>query len=227
MLDAVIFDFDGVIADSELLHYKALAHAFKKYDIDMSKEEHYRTYLGYSDFDNIHAVCKDYNKNWSRQQVMDIFKIKTAKFEQLAKNDALIIDGVTHFINMLLKNNIPIAICSGATAKDIEIMLHGTQLQDVFLTIVTADDVEQGKPSPQGYLLAIKKLSDNLKKTITPGKCIVIEDSYWGLEAAKNAGTKTIAVTNTYPKQELTPLASLVVDNLKTLKMDTLENIIK
>jgi beta-phosphoglucomutase len=227
MLDAVIFDFDGVIADSELLHYRALAHAFKKYGIDMSKEEHYRTYLGYSDFDNIHAVSKDYNKNWSPQQVKDIFNIKTAKFEQLAKDDALIISGVTAFIRMLQRNNIPMAICSGATARDIDLMLNGTDFKQVFLTIVTADDVKEGKPHPQGYQLAIKNLSDMLKKNIAPEKCIVVEDSYWGLEAAKNAGTKTIAVTNTYSEDKLKPLASLVVDNLSSIKMDSLEGILK
>jgi len=109
--------------------------------------------------------------------------------------------------------------------SDIDLMLGGTDFKDAFEVIVTADDVKHGKPDPEGYLQALKKLNVNEVTPIEPSQCIVIEDSHWGLEAASAAGMNPIAVTNTYPKEELDGKARKIVDRLDELTVDDLHNL--
>ncbi|MBC8378775.1 MAG: HAD family phosphatase [Planctomycetes bacterium] len=223
MLQAVIFDFDGVICDSEFLHYKALNAVFNRLGVDIPKEVHWATYLGYSDLENIQAVNRDYHMGLSDQQIQQQIAEKKIIFDELAKTDAVIIPGVAEFIQILTDNDIRRAVCSGALRSDIDLMLAGASFANAFEVIISADDVEHGKPDPQGYLLALDRLNQGCGAQIKPSECVVIEDSHWGLEAAAAAGMKPIAVTNTYPKQELDGKAKKIVDRLDVLTIDQLK----
>ncbi len=223
MLQAVIFDFDGVICDSELLHYKALNATFNRYGVDIPKEVHWDKYLGYSDLDNIEAVNRDYNMGLSDEQVQRLIAEKKTVFDELVVKEPTVIDGVAAFIQMLVDHNIRRAICSGALRSDIDLMLAESGFADAFEVIVSADDVEHGKPDPQGYLLALDRLNQGGRARIRPSECIVIEDSHWGLEAASAAGMNPIAVTNTYTKQALDGKAGKIVDRLDMLTITEMQ----
>lgn len=227
MLKAVIFDFDGVIADSEKLHYKALNQAFATRGFHVPEDVHWQKYLGYNDLENMVAVNRDYKMNWSRQEIDQLIELKAAAFHALARTDAPIIDGVEEFIDMLLAAGLPLAICSGATREDIEIMLEHSEIKDAFKVIVTANDVEKGKPDPEGYTLALKKLNEKLNLPIKAKECLVIEDSMWGLQAASAAGMKSIGVTNSYPLENLSNYTDFIIDRLDKLNMDILSRIFK
>jgi len=223
MLKAVIFDFDGVVSDSEMLHYKALNEIFVKYGVDVPKKVHWQKYLGYSDIENIEAVSRDYDMGLTDEQVVEIARQKTEVFDELVKTETTIIDGVAEFVQMLTENGIPLAICSGAIASDIKLMLDGCEFANAFRAIITADDVSKGKPDPEGFLLALKKLNETINgDQILPQECVVIEDSGWGLAAAKTARMHTVAVTNTYPAEKLASLADKIVSRLDELAMDDL-----
>ena len=224
MLQAVIFDFDGVICDSEFLHYKALNATFNRYGVDISKEVHWEKYLGYSDLDNIVAVNQDYNMGLSDQQVQRLIDEKKDLFDELVIKESIVIDGVTKFIQMLVDNNIRRAICSGALRSDIELMLSTAPFADAFETIVTADDVKHGKPDPEGYLMALDRLNTG-GNPIKLSECIVIEDSHWGLEAAAAAGMNPVGVTNTYSRDELDSKAKKIVDRLDELTIADLNGL--
>ena len=114
MLRAVIFDFDGVVSDSELLHYKALNQVFIDYGVDVPKEVHWQKYLGYSDLENVIAVSHDYDMNFTEDQVKEIVHKKGEIFDELAAKETTIIAGVPQFIDMLKSNGIRMAVCSGA-----------------------------------------------------------------------------------------------------------------
>ena len=225
MLKAVIFDFDGVIADSEALHYKALNTVFNRYGVDVPKDLPWQKYLGYSDRANIEAVSVDYSMGMDDTKIQTLIDEKKIVFDELVAEGAIIIDGVAEFIQRLIDSGICRAICSGALRSDIDLMLGGTDFKDAFEVIVTADDVKHGKPDPEGYLQALKKLNGNDKSPIEASQCIVIEDSHWGLEAASAAGMNPIAVTNTYPKEELDGKARKIVDRLDELTVDDLHNL--
>ncbi|MHC5061021.1 MAG: HAD family hydrolase [Planctomycetota bacterium] len=222
MLKAVIFDFDGVIADSEPLHYRAFEKTVNHYGIELTKQRYYAKYLGYTDLECTRAISADFNLALDNAGVEKLIADKTKVFAQLVKSENSIIDGVGGFIDMLSPEPVRLAVCSGASLADIELMLDGSDLSGSFEIIVAADDVRKGKPDPEGFLLTLKRMNETSPTQIQPDECIVIEDSRWGLEAASTARMRTIGVTNTYSADQLEPLADAVVSRLDELTMSDL-----
>ena len=142
----------------------------------------------------------------------------------MAKTDGKTIEGVREFLNMLAQNKVPMAICSGALLTEIELLLEDAGLRQFFAVIVSAEHVKKGKPHPEGFLLTLKKLNKDRKDPIEADQCVVIEDSLWGLQAAKAAGMHSIAVTNSYDAEQL-HLADKIVDKLSDLGMEDLQRL--
>ena len=221
MLRAVIFDFDGVITDSEILHYRAFNAVLTQHDFQLAKQEYYRDYLGMTDKDCFKALIGEGRLRIPETQIQDLVQRKTRVFEQLARTEGKIIEGVREFLDALAGAQIPTAICSGALRAEIELILEEARLRDYFDVIVSAEEVVHGKPDPEGFLLALAKLSEQLAEPIAPECCVVIEDSHWGLKAAEAAGMRTVAVTNTYGADQLKD-ADKVVARLDDLTLDDL-----
>jgi beta-phosphoglucomutase len=231
MLGAVIFDFDGVLVDSEQIHHKAFNRVLTKFHYQLSSREYYDRFLGLSDEELLRIVDKERNLSLSNQQFGQLLGEKANLFKEMAATKAGIIEGVPQFLKMLADNGIPMAICSGALQPEIETILcaasptgKGAGLREFFEAIVSAEQVERGKPDPEGFLLALKLLNKKLKKSIKPEDCVVIEDSHWGLEAAKAAGMRTVAITNTYAAEHLKP-ADKIIANLTDLTLSCLRDI--
>jgi beta-phosphoglucomutase len=232
MLKAVIFDFDGVLVDSELLHYQAFNSVFAPFKFQISTQEYFDRFLGLSDKELLQIVDKEKNLSLSSQQFKQLLAEKAVIFGKLASTQAGVIDGVPKFLEMLADNKIHKAICSGALLPEIELILKGANLRDFFEAIVSAEQVKKGKPDPEGFLLALKLLNKLVRRscggkthpTIKPQDCIVIEDSHWGLEAAKNAGMHPVAVTNTYSAEQLKP-ADKIIANLAELTLSDLQSL--
>ena len=224
MLRAVIFDFDGVISDSEALHLRAFNETLDQFDIVITNDAYYKEYLGYTDADCFKAVSKKHGLRLDTAGIGKLISQKSKLFEELIKTEDTIIKGVSGFLRILRGNNIRTAICSGALRSDIDTVLAGTDLADFFDVIVTSEDVEKGKPDPQGFLLALQKLNKAEENKIAPGECIVIEDSHWGLEAAIKARMHTVAVTNSYKAEELRT-AEMVVARLDELSLARLSGL--
>ncbi len=227
MLKAVIFDFDGVISDSEAIHYQAINAIISRFGISIPRAKYWADYLGFNDVDCFAAVSDDYNLGLNSRAVAQLVHEKIDVFEKLAAQESSIIDGVAGFIEMLNTGGVRLAICSGALLTDIQLMLKGTVFADLFEVIVTADTegLTRGKPFPDGYLLTVDKLNETGAETIEPAHCVVIEDSHWGLEAAAAAGMARIAVANTYPADELSKFADKVVSSLGDLTIAELEQL--
>lgn len=224
MLRAVIFDFDGVITDSEILHFRAFNAVLAQYGLQLTKPEYYKTYLGMSDADCFRALIAEGRLPIQEPQIKGLGQQKTRLFERLAKTEGKIIEGVREFLDTLSTAQVPTAICSGALRAEIELILQESGLRSRFDTIVSAEEVTRGKPDPEGFLLALQKLNELWPEPITAQRCIVIEDSHWGLKAAKAAGMHAIAVTNSYDAAQLKP-ADRVVARLDELTMDDLQRI--
>jgi beta-phosphoglucomutase-like phosphatase (HAD superfamily) len=224
MLGAVIFDFDGVLVDSEQIHHKAFNRVLTKFHYQLSSRDYYDRLLGLSDEELLRIVDKERNLSLSNQQFGQLLGEKANLFKEMAATEAGIIEGVPKFLNMLSDGRIPMAIYSGALLPEIEMILKGAGLRNYFEVIVSAEQVEKGKPDPEGFLLALKLLNKKLKKSIKPEDCVVIEDSHWGLEAAKVAGMRAVAITNTYAAEHLKP-ADKVIVHLSDLSLSELNAI--
>ncbi len=224
MLRAVIFDFDGVITDSEILHFRAFNAVLTQYGFQLTKPEYYKKYLGMSDADCFRALIAEGRLPIQEPQIKSLGQQKTRVFEKLAKTEGKIIEGVREFLDRLSAAKFPIAICSGALRAEIELILDEAGLRNYFDVIVSAEEVTRGKPDPEGFLLALQKLNELWPEPITAERCIVVEDSHWGLKAARAAGMRTVAVTNTYDAAQLKQ-ADKVVARLDELTMDDLRRI--
>jgi len=231
MFRAVIFDFDGVITDSETLHLRAFNQVLAQYDIEITTKDYYKDYLGLTDLDCFELVTRKGRLGLEAQRIENLVKQKKQVFEKLAKIEARIFEGVHDFLRMLRQNRIRLAICSGAVLAEIELILEQARLRPFFAVIVSGDQIKNGKPNPEGFLLALQELNSSvipaqaaIQNPILSNQCIVIEDSHWGLEAAKAAGMHTVAITNTYDTEQLS-MAEKIVARLSELSIDDLQQL--
>ena len=224
MFKAVIFDFDGVITDSEVLHLRAFNRSLVPYGVEISTKDYYTNYLGFSDFDCYKALIDNGLLKIDERQIGGIINEKSKIFEELTKTEGRTIEGVHEFLQMLQENNIPMAICSGSLLVEIEVVLEESRLRHFFAEIVSAEQVKKGKPHPEGFLLALQKLNKTCRPPIAANECIVIEDSHWGLQAGKAAGMHTVAVTNSYDAGQLT-IAEKIVAHLNDLTINDMQQL--
>lgn len=209
MIKAVIFDFDGIIVDSERLHWAAFNKVLEPLGRKISWAEYIKTFIGFDDRDTFrHAF-----QNFGKDEVAGLIEKKAAAFQELLESDgAAALPGAVDLIKHL-SGNIPLAICSGALRADILPILGSLGIENAFDTIVTADDTHISKPDPAPYKLAAKKLG------VTSG--LAIEDTQAGIASAKGAGLKVLAVTNSYPAEALTQ-ADAIVTSLEGLTLEKL-----
>jgi len=217
MIHAIVFDFDGVIVDSEPLHYRAFLSVLKPRGIDFDYSRYLEHYVGYDDRDGLRAICRDFDVALDDADVPTLIEAKARAFVDIVREGVKPFAGAVELIEASAAA-MPIAISSGALRSDIEAVLGGLgdgKLIEKFSAIVTADEVEKSKPDPTSYRLAAGRLS------IPPADCLAIEDTPAGLISARDAGLKTIAVTHSYAAEELT-----VADRIKPAMADiTLEKI--
>lgn len=220
-LQAVFFDFDGVIADTEPLHLRAYQAVLQADGIDLSKTEYYARYLGYDDLGLFEALAKDRRLSLSDEKIEGWVVAKSCIIEEMLTSDAIVFPGAAACVKMF-GDQVPLAVASGALEPEIEIVLEHAGLRSAFAAIASATDGVRSKPAPDLYLLAMAKLTGRLPDPFNPASCIAIEDSHWGLEAARRAGLRCVAVTHTYPASELDK-ADLIVDSLSELTNDKVE----
>ena len=222
-LQAIVFDFDGVIADSEPLHLRAYQQALAQEGIELTAEDYYGCYLGYDDVGMLQAVAQDRGVAWSERRIAELVSRKGAKLQTLLQADSVLFPGARDFIREAAAA-VPIAIASGALRHEIDEIIEATGLADLFSAIVASGDTPQSKPAPAPYLLAFERLRA-VTGDLDSRRCVAIEDSRWGLESARRAGLRCVGVTNSYPAHEL-PGAELVVGGLKELTLPMLERLV-
>ena len=207
----IVFDFDGVIADTEALHLRAYQETLAEKGLSLSKTEYYERYLGYDDIGVVTAVGRDQGVVLEKSEITRLIKTKGRRFESLVGTDHVLFPGSSACVQRLAGQT-RLAIASGALHDEIERILRANGLRQYFEVIVAADDVERPKPAPDGYFRAVSHLSRD-RRSSSPSCYAAIEDSQWGLMAARAAGLRTIGITHTYPASSLTD-ADVVVDSL-------------
>jgi beta-phosphoglucomutase len=221
MLKAVIFDFDGVIVDSEPFHYQAFQQVLKPMGLGFSWEEYLAVYIGFDDRDAFREVHRRAEIALDPDQLQTLIELKARAFPLVVAGNAIPYPGVVACITEL-RQFIPLALCSGALRSDIEPILQQCGLTDAFSVMVTADDVHVSKPDPASYALTVRRLQERFPDMgITPAGCLAIEDTPAGIASANGAGIRVVAVTNSYPAEQL-PAASLVVDSLAGISFQRL-----
>jgi beta-phosphoglucomutase-like phosphatase (HAD superfamily) len=221
-LQAIVFDFDGVIADSERLHLRAYQEIFARQGITVSENEYLQKYLGYDDVGVFKAVGRDHNVAMDDGRVSELIAQKGHRYESLAAAGEMLFPGAADFIRTAAAA-VPIAIASGALTHEIEEVLERAGLLSLFPVIVGADQTARSKPHPDPYQAAFSKLRAHTGRDLEAWRSVAIEDSRWGLVSARAADLRCVAVTNTYAAADLRADAELVVAGLNELTLDALD----
>ncbi len=212
---AVIWDMDGVIADTAFYHLKAWQEVFQKRGVTFTEED-FRYNFGQR---NDSIIRNALGEETSQDEIDAIASEKEENFRQRVRHNLKPLPGAIKLITSLTKHGFKMALASSAPMENIQLVIGGLGIKNSFQAIVSGREVTDGKPSPQGFLLAAKKLG------VEPENCIVIEDAVAGVAAAKRAGMHCLAITNTHPKMSLME-ADLIIDTLETVKVNDLERLL-
>ncbi len=226
MLRAIIFDFDGVIADAEPLHLKGFQKVLEEEGVTLSEKDYYDKYLAMDDKTCFSTVLKDRGKEVSKELIEDLIHRKSKYYDKLLSKNLVIFPGVVDFIKETSKRY-PLAVASGALRHEIEFVLKKIGVRENFLLIVSAEDVERCKPDPEVFIKALEGININKISSgdiIYPPQCLVIEDSLHGVKAAKAAGMKCLAIANSYPIDKLSS-ADLITESLEGYSIENLEKV--
>jgi beta-phosphoglucomutase len=202
--EAVIFDFDGVIVDTEPLHYRAFQRVLEPLGFRFTWQEYVDTYIGFDDRDAFKEAFATLKRELDSDQLQKLIAEKAAVFQDVIRDGVVAYPGVIDLVRQLHAAGIPLAICSGALRSDILPILRLLELGEYFTVIVTADDVPVSKPDPHCYRLTFDRLLALQQNPISKECTLVIEDTPAGISAALGAGLRVIAVTNSYASDKLT-----------------------
>ena len=206
---AVIFDMDGVVVDSEPLHERAFREVFEEIGYGQSHGIDFAAYYGKSDV----LVWSDFiARHRPLQSLGELLARKEAKFVALVQREEPIFGGITPLLERL-SARYPLGLASGSRHSTIDVVLALRDLRPFFRVVVSSEDVAQGKPAPDIFLRAAELLG------VAPGTCCVVEDSAAGVEAALAAGMRVIAITNSLPPEKLSRATKVVANYMEIQQM--------
>lgn len=225
-LRAIVFDFDGVIANSEPLHFRAFQDVLARVGVTMTEHDYYTRYLGFDDVGVFTTVNADLSKGWSERERADMVADKALRLAELERDVSVIFPGAGDVIRRTAAA-VPIAIASGALGPEIRRALDREDLTKYFAAIVSAENTPLSKPAPDPYVLAVALLRKRIGGTpLQASECVAVEDSRWGLESARLAGLRTVGVTSAYDRSELAPLSDLVIGSIGELNVEDLQRLV-
>src|SRR5437667_4274379 len=219
---ALIFDFDGLTAATDPLHLAAFQRALAAAGTALTRASYYARYLGFDDRAAVVEALREAGRPAPPERVRALMAAKADAFLRLVRAGAPLFPGVPAFVREAAAR-VPLAVASGALRHEIELILAQAGLADLFAAIVSAEDVRAGKPSPESFLRALERLRGRLPD-LAPRDCLVVEDSQPGVERARRAGMRCLAVTNSYPAEALGG-ADLVVSSLEEAGWDRLASL--
>jgi beta-phosphoglucomutase len=226
-LAAVVFDFDGVMVNTEPLHFAAFREILGTKGMAFNWEEYVSCYLGFDDRDVFKKVFKKGGRILIRAELSKLILAKALAFQRLAKEKgAQPFPGVASLIESLA-GKVPLALCSGAVKSDIEPILRKFGFDRVFDAIVTAEDVSASKPDPASYVLALKRLTKAFpSEKIVADRCVAIEDTPAGIDAARGAGLLVLALSNSYAPAKLSA-AGKIAPSLEGITKNDLARLVE
>jgi beta-phosphoglucomutase len=223
MLQAVIFDFNGIIVDDEPIHFRLFQKVLGEEGIVLTEEAYYARYLGFDDRGAFTTAFRESQRLLDDAELDELIARKAVYYQNAIRSQVTIFPGVVNLVAALAEH-VPLAVASGALRHEIKTILATAGLLDRFRAIVSAEDVERGKPEPDIFLKALAALNHPSEEPLQPASCVVIEDSKEGIRGARRAGMKCLAVTNSHPA-ELLGEANVIVKSLEDVSLELLNRL--
>jgi HAD superfamily hydrolase (TIGR01509 family) len=225
VLRALLFDFNGVLVDDEPLHFELFQRVLSEEGLELSERDYYERYLGFDDRGAFFAKLADAGRTAEPSHVARLVARKAAYYQELIHRRGYpFFPGALELVRAAAADGLRLGVVSGALRDEVAGALGQAGLTDLIPILVTAEDVAESKPHPEGYLLALELLNSVPplpERLIHPHEVVAIEDSPAGLESAAGAGLLTLAVAHTYAGERLQ--ADATVDTLEGLTLAELE----
>jgi len=228
MLKAVLFDFNGVIINDEPLHDKLLERILLEENLRMKPGEFWEVCLGRSDRACLSELLNRRGRVVTEEYLTDLIVRKSRYYQmELEKIEKLpTYPGLEDFIFQIRAAHLVMGVVSGAMRAEIELVLNRIHLAENFSVIVSGDEISTSKPEPDGYLLAVDKLNAARPDLhLEPAECLVIEDTFAGIEAAKRAGMQVVGLASSYPFHMMQRHANWAVDYFTDLELDRIKRV--
>lgn len=212
---AVLWDMDGIIAETGPLHYRAWAAALGRNGATITEAEFRESFGRRND-----AIIRGFlGPAVTESEINAISEDKEATYRQIATAEVTAAPGVRELLAGLKGAGYRQALASSAPRANIDLALRVLDIADYFAALVDGSEVSEGKPHPEVFLLAAARLG------VGPESALVIEDAVYGVQAARRAGMKVIAVANSHAVTELAA-ADLVTPNLRSVTVKDVDAIL-
>jgi beta-phosphoglucomutase-like phosphatase (HAD superfamily) len=204
VIDAVIFDFNGVLVDDESVHFALFREVLAEEGVQITQEDYHNRYMGYDDRGCFEAALADANQSSDRERIDDLIARKAKRYVTEAAHGLRFFPSAAETLGAIA-THWPVAINSGALRPEIEYALDRLDRRAQVAAIISAEATEKCKPDPEGYLLALSALRKHPKSKpdLAPANCLVIEDTLAGIASAKSAGMNAVGVTTSYTPEDL------------------------
>jgi len=229
VLRAILFDFNGVLVDDEPIHLELFQRVLGEEGVALTADDYYAHYLGLDDRGCFSAVLTAAGEQPTVPRLMRLIARKSSYYrDRIRQGGYPFFPGAAELVREVAAAGRMLGIVSGALRDEVEGALRQAGLRDLFKVLVTAEDVAEGKPDPEGYLKALQDLNavpPLPERLVHPHEVLAVEDSPAGLAAAAEVGFLTLGVAQTYPAAHLTEGADKVVDSLRGMTLARLEQL--
>lgn len=229
VIRAVLFDFNGVLVDDEPIHLEAFQRVLGEEGIPLTAEDYYGKYLGHDDRSCLAAVLGAAGEEAPVPRLMRLLTRKSSYYqERIRERGYPLFPGAAELVRELAAAGRMLGIVSGALRDEVEGALRQSGLRNHFKAVITAEDVAEGKPDPEGYLRALEALNSVPplpERLIHPHEVLAVEDSPAGLAAAGEVGLVTLGVAQSYPAARLQG-ADAVAPSLRGMTVASLETLL-
>ena len=224
--EALFFDCDGVLVNTEPIHYRAFLKVLSAYRVYFDYETYVERYIGFDDRDAFKAIAHHYHLPFSESNIPALVQQKNANLIQEASKGVDTFEGVIPFVRSVHEAGVPLGLVSGSLRQEVETFLNWLGILDFFSVFVTAEDVEKSKPHPESYEKAIIRMSHHLRRELTPSRCVAFEDTPAGVESAKVAGMVVVAVEHSFAAKDLKK-ADIVIPSFKDMSFSKFCNLVE
>jgi len=220
MIRAVIFDLDGTLVETEPLHFASFNQVLRLDGIEIGFEDYTTRLIGLNDRDCFTAVLRENRKDASDDHVAKLIARKTVVYQAMVAERDVLYPGAEKFVRDCA-HRFPLMIATGTLRAEAEAILRRAGIRELFLDIIAAEDVERGKPGPDGFIAALGRIGYLLRQRdpVLADECLVIEDTQAGIEAAHRAGMKVLALCHMAPASDLAA-ADVVRASISDLDLD-------